>query len=145
MRALRLILVTAGFTSAAQASPVHVPAENQVPVTMTAVSQSRAETRITLHIDQPLKQVCWDNSGPNSPYLISGSHRYRLLGGTNISDCPRRRDYSAGEVMNLRFEPVPHAAHDLSLVEGEGGERQMNGDPNTSGTRYWNFLHVKVK
>jgi hypothetical protein len=119
-------------------------AENGVPVVLVQVARTAKQTEVALRVEQALPGVCWTASGPDSPYLLADGHRYRFLGGDNIAACPARRDYEAGTVMTLRFEPLGAQVRSFSLVEGQGGENQLI-DPASSRTRYWNFLRVRLE
>jgi hypothetical protein len=87
--------------------------------------------------------VCWNSSGPDSPYLLAEGRHYRFLNGDSITACPTRRDYATREIMVLRFAPLDPQVRQFSLVEGQGGENQLV-DPASSTIRYWNFLRVKL-
>ena len=131
-------------TMGADAASVFTMAENGVAVAMVDVQRTPQYTQVQLQTRNAIRQVCWTASGPQSPYLIAQGQRYTLLGGDNIASCPLSRDYGANEVMVLRFQPLPAAVGEVSLVEGVGGEAQMinpNADPTT---HYWNFLRVKL-
>lgn len=131
------------FVVPAAAETVHQVAENHVPVVMVQIDRRAAYTEVRLQTLAALDRVCWNANGPNSPYLIAGSQRYRFLGGENIANCPTSRSYGSGDIMVLRFAPLPSNAHEVSLVEGEGGEEQMT-NPGQSRVRFWNFLHVAL-
>ena len=120
-------------------------AENQVPVALVAVIRRPDFTEVHLETQTERKKVCWTAQGPNSPYLLAGGKRYHYLGGDHVSNCPEGIDYNTHELMILRFEPLAAAASEFSLVEGEGGENQMIDPASSRGTRYWNFLRVKLK
>jgi hypothetical protein len=125
------------------AETVNVMAENQVPVAMVAISRAPAATEVRLQTRAALARVCWFLDGPSSPYLLAHGQRYRFQSGDNIVYCPLTRGYAPGEVMVLRFAPLPAGVHEVSLVEGQGGEAQMT-HPGSSRVRYWNFLHVTL-
>lgn len=139
-----LALVTP--TSRAEQKPVvvrlHHPGENQIPAAITEIRLFATYTEVVVTMVRPADQVCWRASGPDSPYLLTGGKRYRLIGGENIKHCPARQSYRTSEVMVLRFDPLEGDHPELSLVEGEGGEKQML-DPSSSRTRYWNFLRIR--
>ena len=61
-------------------------AENQVPVAMVEVIRQSAFTEVRLKALRALQQVCWTQSGANSPYLLSGGKRYRFLEGQSVID-----------------------------------------------------------
>ncbi len=119
-------------------------AENNVPVAIVEVIRTPAHTEIHLETQAPRGKVCWSSKGPNSPYLLAGGRRYRLIGGDKITDCPTQRDYAAHEEMVLRFEPLPSDTREFSLVEGEGGENQMIDPKSYPNRQFWNFLHVQA-
>lgn len=148
MKALWTILAGVALSMPLAAKTVEKPAENQVPVTLTEVTNGAGVTIVVLQTQAALARVCWNSSGPNSPYLIANGQRYRFVAGEGISFCPDRRDYALGDLMRLRFQPLPSGATEFSLVEGEGGENQMAdpvGSTTATRTRYWNFLHVKLR
>ena len=148
MKALCITLAGLAFSMPLAAMPAEKPAENQVPVTLTEVTKGAGLTVVVLQARAALVRVCWNSSGPNSPYLIANGKRYRFVSGEAVSFCPDRRDYSSGDLMRLRFQPLPPGTAEFSLVEGEGGENQMAdpvGSTTASRTRYWNFLHVKLR
>ena len=118
------------------------PAENNVPVAIVRIERTARFTEVRIETQAPRQKVCWYASGPNSPYLLAGGRRYRLIEGNKIASCPATQDYAAHETMVLRFEPIEPQVGEFSLVEGEGGENQMI-DPASTRARYWNFLHVK--
>lgn len=120
------------------------PAENNVPVAIVRIERTPRFTEVHIETRAPRQKVCWASSGPNSPYLLANGHRYRLLEGDRIADCPATRDYGADETMVLRFEPIDPQVREFSLVEGQGGENQMI-DPASSRGSFWNFLHVKTQ
>ena len=126
------------------AQTLSYPAENQVPVTLIGVKRSAQTTEVQLRADTDLKKVCWTSAGANSPYLLADGRRYRLLGSSNVTSCPERRDYKGGDVMVLRFEPLPQSVRQMSLVEGQGGENQMADPKSQLGIRYWNFMRVAL-
>jgi hypothetical protein len=110
----------AGFMPAV-AQQVHQMAENSVPVALVEVIRRQQNTEIHLETQAALKNVCWTLQGPNSPYLVSESRRYRFISGEQITYCPQKRGYASHEIMVLRFEPLPTTVHEFSLVEGVGG------------------------
>ena len=144
IHALSIAVVFACSQPVAADSLFH-QAENNVPVAIVKVVRTPRYIEAHLQTQAVRPQVCWSSTGPNSPYLLAAGHRYRLLGGENITDCPTRRDYASGEIMVLRFEPLEPQVQEFSLVEGEGGENQMADPASSRGIRYWNFLHVKSK
>lgn len=119
-------------------------AENNVPVAIVEVKVTSGYTEVRLETQAPRNKVCWASSGPNSPYLLASGTRYRLVGGDNIANCPKRMDYAARQIMVLRFQPLSPQIREFSLVEGQGGENQMIDPSHHAGTQYWNFLHVKL-
>lgn len=136
--------VLLGIAFSARAQDMRVPAENNVPVAMVTVTRTAGATEVWLQTQTALTKVCWTDKGDNSPYLLAGGQRYRFLSGANITLCPTRRDYAANDVMVLRFQPLPTQATEFSLVEGRGGENQMIDPKSQPGSRFWNFLHVKL-
>ena len=146
MKHFRLLILLLGVValSPADGKTLSYPAENQVPVTLVRVVRSANHTEIRLQPQSALRSVCWHYSGPESPYLVSGTHRYRFLSGDHVTACPTRRDYAAGDIMVLRFAPLGSAVAEFSLVEGKGGEAQMNS-AEISGEWFWNFLHVRPR
>jgi hypothetical protein len=118
-------------------------AENQVPVAIVEIKRTPEHTEIRLRAEAALSKVCFAASGSNSPYLLASGRNYRYLGGDNVSSCPERRDYSAGDVMVLRFEPLVAGTSTFSFVSGQGGEKQPI-DVVSPTTPYWNFLRVQV-
>jgi hypothetical protein len=145
---MRAIRVLAGLGLLASVVPtsaemVNRLAENQVPVALVQIERGPVYTEVRLQTRAALAKVCWYADGPNSPYLLADAQRYRFQGGDDIATCPSTRNYALGEVMVLRFAPLPPGVHDVSLVEGQGGENQMV-NPNSSHVRFWNFLHVAL-
>ena len=118
-------------------------AENQVPVARVQIERPAGRTEIHLLAQAALTKVCFAASGPNSPYLLASGRNSRYLGGDNVTACPERRDYAAGDVMVLRFEPVDAGSSTFSFVSGQGGENQPIGAVSPS-TPYWNFLRVRL-
>ena len=145
MRAIHLLAGLGLLASVAptSAETVNRLAENQVPVALVQIERGPVYTEVRLQTRAALARVCWYADGPNSPYLLADAQRFRFLGGDNIVNCPASRNYAAGDVMVLRFAPLPPGMHDVSLVEGQGGENQMI-NPESSHTRFWNFLHVAL-
>jgi hypothetical protein len=139
-----VVVLTLGMACVAHSQDFTHRAENNVPVTLVKMSRQAQYTEVQLRADVDLKDVCWTSSGDNSPYLLADGRRYRFLQGGNITPCPDRRGYSAGEVMSLRFEPLPSSVRQFSLVEGKGGENQMADPASQPGVRYWNFLRVPL-
>ncbi len=123
--------------------PLYHEAENQAPVAITEVRQTRQYTEVNITVVGSTGNVCWAHSGPNSPYLLSGGRRYPFVGGDAIVDCPTRMTYTVGDVMTLRFQPLGLDAEEFSLVEGEAGENQLL-DPASDSRRYWNFFRVRL-
>ncbi len=118
-------------------------AENQVPVAIVEIKRPAEHTEIHLQAQAALTKVCFAASGPNSPYLLAAGRNYRYLGGDNITACPERRDYAAGDIMMLRFEPLAAGSSTFSFVSGQGGEKQPI-DAVSPTTPYWNFLRVRL-
>ena len=139
-----VLLLALGAGSIANAQTLAHKAENQVQVTLVEVNRLAQYTEVKLRPDVDLQNVCWTDQGDNSPYLLAGGKRYRFIQGHNIMICPARRSYKAGELMILHFEPLPADVHQMSLVEGKGGENQMIDPASQPGTRYWNFLRIAL-
>jgi len=118
-------------------------AENQVLVAIVEIKRPAEHTEIHLQAQAALAKVCFAASGPNSPYLLAAGRNHRYLGGDNITACSDRRDYVAGDIMVLRFEPLVVGSRTFSFVSGQGGEKQPF-DVVSSTTPYWNFLRVRV-
>lgn len=133
-------------TAAAQPQPIvvrlHHPGENQIPAAITEIRLLPRYTEIVVTTLRPATQVCWSESGPDSPFLLSGGKRFAFIDGDNIRNCPARQSYRTNEAMILRFAPLDGDYPELSLVEGEGGEKQAL-DPSSSRVRYWNFLRIR--
>jgi len=132
-----------GCSQPAEAQSLFRMAENQVQVAMVRIVRTPQHTEIHLQAQATLAKVCWNSTGPDSPYLLAEGRRYRFLTGDHITNCPMERSYGAREIMVLRFEPLPPKVREFSLVEGQGGENQMV-DPASSTRRFWNFLRVKL-
>ena len=96
-------------------------------------------TEIHLQAQAALEKVCFAATGPNSPYLLANGHNYRYLGGDNVSACPQRRDYAAGDVLVLRFAPLAAGSSTFSLASG--GEKQ-SADAVSPAAPSWNFIRV---
>ena len=118
-------------------------AENQVPAAIVEIKRPAQHTEIHLQAQAALAKVCFAASGPNSPYLLAAGRNYRYLGGDNVTACPDRRDYAAGDIMVLRFEPLVAGSSTFSFVSGQSGEKQPI-DAVSPTTPYWNFLRVRL-
>src|SRR4029078_5717189 len=120
------IRVAPSFFAALPAAAEILPhcAENQVPVAIVEIKRPAEHTEIHLQAQAALTKVCFAASGPNSPYLLAAGRNYRYLGGDNVTACPERRDYAAGDVMVLRFEPLEAGSSTASFVSGPRGARQ---------------------
>jgi len=118
-------------------------AESDVRIALVKIVRSPLDTEIHLQTQAAVPQVCWNSSGPDSPYLVARGRRYRFLNGDRIAMCPTRQGYTAREVMVLRFEPLEAQVDEFSLVEGQGGENQTMGRVS-SALRFWNFLRVRA-
>jgi len=129
--------------SSAGAETLFHRAENQVPVAIVQIDRAPAHTEIRLQAQAALTKVCFAATGPNSPYLLASGRNYRYVGGDNASTCPERRDYAAGDVIVLRFEPLAAGNSTFSFVSGQGGEKQSI-DAVAPNTPYWNFLRVRL-
>jgi len=144
---MRLVLIAVslllGALPAGAQTMLH-RAENNVPVAVVQVIRAAAHTEVHLRALAPLKNVCWYMQGPDSPYLLAGGVRYRLLRGGSIAACPARRDYAMGETMTLSFQPIGPQVRTVSLVEGEAGENQMVDPASRPNERFWNFLRFTV-
>jgi hypothetical protein len=127
--------------SSAGAEALFHRAENQVPVAIVQIDRTSAHTEIRLQAQAALTKVCFAATGPNSPYLLASGRNYRY-GGANVSTCPERRDYAAGDVLVLRFEPLAAGNSTFSFVSGQGGEKQSI-DAVAPNTPYWNFIRVR--
>jgi hypothetical protein len=114
-------------------------AENQVPVAIVQIERPANATEIHLRALAVLEKVCFAATGPNSPYLLANGRNYRYLGGDNVTACPQRRDYAAGDVMVLRFEPLEAGSSTFSLAAG--GERQSAGAVSPAAPSL-NFIRV---
>lgn len=142
--ALLLALPLAASGPAAAQTMFH-RAENGIPVAVVPLIRTAQYTEFHIQAIEARTQVCWETSGPDSPYLLADGRRYRLVGMVNVAACPRRADVAAQEIMRLQFEPLPAGRRVVSLVEGQGGENQMI-DPNAQrGLNYWNFLRIEVQ
>ena len=128
----------------ALAQKVFKRAENGVAVAVVEVIRNADNTELHLQTMAALKDVCWYPVGAYSPYLIADGHRYVFNDGDHLVGCPSRMNYAKGDIMVLRFEPLPASAHEFSLVEGKGGEDQMRNPAAHKGQRFWNFLHIKL-
>lgn len=144
MRIVGLLCLMFAFVQAAAAQALFHPAENQVSVAVVKVNRTAGYTEFLLQAQAPLARVCWTTAGANSPYLLADGRRYKFTGGGNITACPARRDYAQGDIMTLRFEPLPAQSRVVSLVEGQGGENQMIDPASQPGVRYWNFLRINL-
>lgn len=138
-----LVAGSQAIASMAAAETLFHRAENQVPVAIVEIKRSTERTEIYLQAQAALTKVCFAASGPNSPYLLASGQNYRYLGGDNVASCPGRRDYAAGDVMTLRFQPLPPGSSTFSFVSGQGGEKQST-DVVSPTTPYWNFLRVRL-
>jgi len=129
--------------SSAGAETLFHRAENQVPVAIVQIDRTSAHTEIRLQAQAALTKVCFAATGPNSPYLLASGRNYRYLGGDNVGTCPERRDYAAGDVLVLRFEPLVAGNSTFSFVSGQGGEKQSI-DAVAPNSPYWNFIRVRL-
>lgn len=144
MRVIGFLCLMLAFIQAAAAQTLFHPAENQVSVAVVKVNRAAGYTEFLLQAQTPLSRVCWTTAGANSPYLLADGQRYKFASGGNITACPERRDYAQGDIMTLRFEPLPAKTRVVSLVEGRGGENQMIDPASQPGVRYWNFLRINL-
>ncbi|HLQ77306.1 MAG TPA: hypothetical protein VK210_08120 [Terriglobia bacterium] len=122
-----------------------VLAEDNAQVAVVGVTRATRFTSVRLQAQMMLSAVCWAAMGTDSPYLEAGEHRYRFLGGDNLTTCPVERNYAEREEMVLRFETVDSQANKVSLIEGKGGEDQLLGRASASNRRFWNFLDIPLK
>jgi hypothetical protein len=129
--------------SSAGAETLFHRVENQVPVAIVQIDRTSAHTEIRLQAQAALTKVCFTATGPNSPYLLASGRNYRYLGGDNVSTCPERRDYAAGDVLVLRFELLAAGNSTFSFVSGQAGEKQSI-DAVAPNTPYWNFIRVRL-
>jgi hypothetical protein len=118
-------------------------AENQVPVAIVQIERPPGQTEIHVQAQAALIKVCFAANGLNSPYLRASGRNCRYLGGDNVTACPERRDYAAGDVITLRFEALEPGNSTFSFVSGQGGEKQPIGTV-TPGAPHWNFLRVQL-
>ena len=137
------IFFVAPLLQPAAAETLFHRAENQVPVAVVEIKRPADHTKIHLHAQRTLAKVCFATSGPDSPNLLASGRNYRYLGGDNVTACPERRDYAAGDVMVLRFEPLAAGSSTFSFVSGQSGEKQPI-DAVSPTTPYWNFLRVRL-
>ena len=91
------MIAVSQFTLSAVAETLMHRAENQVPVAIVRVERTADHTEIHLQTQAALEKVCFAPTGPNSPYLLANGQNYRYLGGDNVTACPQRRDYAAGD------------------------------------------------
>jgi len=127
------------FTLSAVAETLMHRAENQVPVAIVRVERTADHTEIHLQTQAALEKVCFAPTGPNSPYLLANGQNYRYLGGDNVTACPQRRDYAAGDVVVLRFAPLETGSSTFSLASG--GAKQ-SADAVSPAAPSWNFIRV---
>ena len=125
--------------SLAVAEGVLQRAENNVPVALVGVEHPAGHTDIHLQAQAALEKVCFAASGPNSPYLLANGRNYRYLGGENVTACPQRRDYAAGDVLVLRFEPLEAGTSTFSLASGS---EKQSADAVSPAAPAWNFIRV---
>ena len=114
-------------------------AENQVPVAIVRIERSADHTEIHLQAQADLEKVCFAQTGSNSPYLLANGQNYRYLGGDNVTPCPQRRDYAAGDVLVLRFAPLETGTSTFSLTSG--GDKR-SGEAVSPAAPSWNFVRV---
>ena len=131
MAFVRAVAVVVGGVAALVTPPISAEtlfhrAENQVPVAIVQIEHTRGQTEIHLQAQAVLAKVCFTANGPNSPYLLASGRSYRYLGGDNLTTCPERRDYAAGDVMVLRFEALEAGSSTFSFVSGQGGENSQS-------------------
>jgi hypothetical protein len=136
-----IMTVLFAFPIAAQTLPHR--AENQVPVAIVKIDRAPDHTAIHIQAQAALAKVCFPAKGANSPYLLANGRNYRYLGGDNVSACPERRDYTAAEVMVLRFEPLEVGSSTFSFVSGQTDGKQST-DAISPTTPYWSFIRVRL-
>lgn len=139
---LAFLLLAASGASFGQGGLFH-PAENQVELAIIDVKRSPSNTEVKIVVTAQTR-ICWHKSGPDSPYLVAGKRNYRLITSEGAALCPDYRIYDRNETMVLRFEPLPNDVQEFSLVEGEGGENQMQGKFKREET-FLSFLNIKLK
>jgi hypothetical protein len=141
-------MLSGTFVAAAPGQPATAEtlfhrAENQVPVAIVEIKRHAEFTEIHLEAQAVLTKVCFATGGPNRPYLLAAGRNYLYVGGDNVTTCPERRDYTQGDIMVLRFEPLAAGSSTFSFVSGQAGERQSI-DAVSPTTPYWNFLRVRL-
>src|SRR5262245_45244771 len=129
--------------SSAGAETLFHRAEDQVPVAIVQIDRTSPHTEIRLQAQAARTKVCFAATGPNSPYLLASGRNYRYLGGDNVGTCPERRDYAAGDVLVLRFEPLVAGECIFYFVLGQCGGKQsiVAGEPDMP---YCDFCWVCV-
>jgi hypothetical protein len=136
----RLFLPWAAIAAAPAAAETLCPrAENQVPVALVRIERPAGQTEIHLQAQAAIAKVCFAATGPHSPYLLANGRNYRYLGGDNVSACPQRQDYAAGDVLVLRFEPLEAGSSTFSLASG--GEKQ-SAEAVSPAAPSWNFVRI---
>jgi hypothetical protein len=110
-----------------------------VPVALVRVERRADHTELHLQAQAPLEKVCFAASGPNSPYLLANGQNYRYLGGDNVTVCPQRRDYAAGDVLVLRFAPLEAGSSTFSMASGA---EKPSTDAVSPAAPSWNFIRV---
>jgi hypothetical protein len=125
--------------SSAMAETLMHRAENQVPVAIVRIERTADHTEIHLQPHAALEQVCFAPNGPNSPYLLANGQSYRYLGGDNVTACPQRRDYAAGDVLVMRFAPLEAGTSTFSFTSG--GDKR-SGAAVSPAAPSWNFVRV---
>jgi hypothetical protein len=114
-----------------------------VPVAIVKIERLSDRTEIHLQAQAALQKVCFAASGPGSPYLLAEGRTFRYLGGDNITQCPERRDYAAGDMLLLRFQPLEAGSSTFSFVSGPSDEKQSTDAVSPAAPR-WNFLRVRL-
>ncbi|HEX3162587.1 MAG TPA: hypothetical protein VHQ92_08415 [Pseudolabrys sp.] len=133
------MIAVSQFTLSAVAETLMHRAENQVPVAIVRVERTADHTEIHLQTQAALEKVCFAPTGLNSPYLLANGQNYRYLGGDNVTACPQRRDYAAGDVVVLRFAPLDAGSSTFSLTSGS---QKQSADAVSPAAPSWNFIRV---
>jgi hypothetical protein len=137
------IVVAVLFALPAAAEKLLHRAENRVPVAIVQIERPPGHIEIHLQALAALEKVCFAASGPNSPYVLASGRTSRYLGGENVTACPARRDYAAGDIMVLRFEPVDAGSSTFSFVSGPANEKQ-SADTVSPAAPAWSFIRVQL-
>jgi len=133
------VIAVSLFALPAVAETLMHRAENQVPVAIVQIERPANHTEIHLQAQAGLEKVCFAPTGPNSPYLLANGQNYRYLGGDNVTACPQRRDYAAGDVLVLRFAPLEAGTSTFSFASG--GDKR-SGEAVSPAAPSWTFVRV---